>query len=94
MPMFTTGAILVPITGAVPNANNGRAAHILPLRNCIGLRPSDAQKTSESSIAVNYAVNNRSQLFGSYTAVPIGPGVRNLNPATGVRPAFITLFPQ
>ena len=32
--------------------------------------------------------------FGSYTAVPIKPGVRHLNLATGLRPAFITLFTQ
>src|SRR5437867_8240463 len=64
------------------------------LRNCVDFAP-EFPKTSEwRLIAGTTSVHNRYQLFGSYTAVPIGPGVRNLNPATGVRPAFITLFPQ
>src|SRR5437667_8309767 len=42
----------------------------------------------------NYLCSQLLSAFGSYTAVPIEPGVRDLNFATGLRPAFITLFTQ
>src|SRR5439155_14620122 len=59
-------------------------------QNCVDVTP-EFQKKGEGR---KHSVNNSFQLFGSYTAVPIGPGVRNLNPARGLRPAFITLFTQ
>ena len=42
----------------------------------------------------NYLCSQLLSAFGSYTAVPIEPGVRDLNLAAGLRPAFITLFTQ